>query len=105
MFALELTLCELEYGSAPYAELDGVSITNRFAAGDSPSVFDFILGCIIVVMLGRQIPSVGGDVRRRTTTVWTVIKGVILVIGGLSIQTHTEVGPTSFATVLEKHPS
>ena len=30
---------------------------------------------------------------------------VILVIGGLSIQTHTEVGPTSFATVLEKHPS
>ena len=36
---------------------------------------------------------------------WTVINGVILVIGGLSIQTHAEVGPTSFATVLEKHSS
>ena len=48
LFALGSTLYELEYGSAPYAELDGVSITSRFAASDFPSVSGFVLGCIIV---------------------------------------------------------
>ena len=57
MFALGLTLGELEYGTAPYAELDGVSITNRFAAGDSPSVYNFILGCHIVGCWEGKYPS------------------------------------------------
>ena len=56
-------------------------------------------------MLGRQILFGGSVVRRKATTVWTVTKGIILIVGGLSIQTDAEVGATSFATVLENHSS